>query len=214
MSEWARQDVSRRQAWAAPGGSHDRIIGLLRVALPMAIGVLAAFLVMAPLFDVGEMSFVLDKRKVDVAVERLRIERAQYRGTDTRGRPFQLTAGSAVQKSSAERIVQLQMLAAQLQMEDGPARLRANRGRYDLDAEQVAIDGPIAFRAASGYTLDTRDATVDLRNRRLRGTGAVTGTTPMGRFSGDRMEADLESRTVKLSGNAHLRIVPKRSNRP
>ncbi|TKD50981.1 LPS export ABC transporter periplasmic protein LptC [Sphingomonas baiyangensis] len=213
MSELARNTRSARQRWAAPGSSHDVLVKLLQVALPMAVGVLAAFLVMAPLFAGGDVSFVLDKNKVDVAQERMRIQAARYRGADDKGRPFQLNAGSAVQRSSAERVVALDDLAAGLRLSDGPATLRAQQGQYDMEREQVAIDGPIAFRAADGYALDTRDATIDLRERRLQSGTRVTGRAPQGTFSGDRLDADLDARTVKLSGNARLRIVPGNANR-
>ena len=209
MSDVARRMRTARQNWAAPGSSHDRVVGLARVALPMAIGVLAAFLVMAPLTTTGDVSFVLDKNKVEVAKERLRLTAAQYRGQDAKGQPFQLNAGSAVQKSSAEPIVQLRALTAGITLSDGPARLAADRGRYDMDTERVMVDGPIAFRASGGYRLDTSDAVVDLKQRRMESNGDVTGSVPQGTFSADRLRADLESRTVTLDGNARLRIVPR-----
>src|SRR3546814_3729029 len=105
MSEIARRQKTARQVWAAPGGSHDRVIQVLRVVLPIAIGVLAAFLVMAPLYMRGDVSFILDKNKVDVARQRMKLQSAVYRGEDSKGRPFVLAAGSAVQRSSAEPIV-------------------------------------------------------------------------------------------------------------
>jgi len=213
MSGLARAVRSERQIWAAPGGRHDRFVSLLQVALPMGIGVLAAFLVMAPLFAGGDVSFLLDKNKVEVAKERMKIASARYQGADAKGQVFQLTAGSAVQRSSAEPIVQLTQLAAQIQLPDGPAQLKANSGRYDMETEQVKVDGPIRFTAADGYVLGTRDATVDLKTRKLASGGAVSGSTPMGTFSGDRLTADLEARTVALRGNARLRIVPGRANR-
>ncbi len=188
------------------------MVRLLQVALPMAIGVLTAFLVMAPLFAGGDVSFVLDKNKVDVAQERMRIQAARYRGADDQGRPFALNAGSAVQKSSAERVVDLNQLSAGIRLSDGPATLRADRGRYDMVEDKVAIEGPITFRAADGYALDTRDATVDLRRRQLQSGSAVSGVAPQGTFRGDRLEADLEERTVRLQGNARLRIVPGNTN--
>ena len=211
MSDIARQERTRRQRRAAPGSAHDRLIALLMVALPISIGVLAAFLVMAPLFMRGDTSFVLDKNKVDVAQERMRLRAAEYRGQDARGQPFVIDAGSAVQKSSAEPVVQLQELAAGIRLPDGPARLTAPRGRYDMRSEQVDVLGPIQFRAANGYSLDTTNATVDLKTRRLQRGSAVTGTTAMGNFSGDRLDADLEARTVRLTGNARLRIDPART---
>lgn len=211
MSEIAVQERSRRKRWARPGSSHDRIVRTLLSILPAGIGVLGAFLVMAPLFMGGDVSFMLDKNKVDVASERLRIQSARYRGADAKGQAFVLQAGSAVQKSSAEPVVQMQELAAGIRLPDGPARLTAPRGRYDMRSEQVDVLGPIQFRAANGYSLDTTNATVDLKTRRLRSGGAVTGTTSMGNFSGDRLDADLEARTVRLTGNARLRIDPART---
>ena len=204
---------SQRRSWAHPGSSHDRMVRLSLVALPIGIGVLAAFLVTAPLLMGGDVSFVLDKNKVDIAPERLRIESAEYRGADTRGRPFHLHAGSAIQRSSAEPVVQLNDLSAEIRLEEGPASIRADRGHYDLNSQQVAVDGPLRFQTSDGYTLNTHDATVDLKTRRLQSGGAVSGNTPTGTFSANRLSADLERRTVSLDGNARLRIVPQRANR-
>ena len=203
MSEASRRagERSARQRWAAPGSRHDRVVAVARVVLPTAIGVLSAFLVMAPLTASGDVSFVLDKNKVEVARERLKIQRAQYRGQDDKGQAFELTAGSAIQRSSSEPIVQLRPL--------GQLQAGLQRGHYNMDSQKVAIDGPIAFTGAGGYKMDTSDATIDLTTRTMRSAGPVTGTVPQGRFSADRLSADLDSRTVTLNGNARLRIVPR-----
>ncbi|QNA86035.1 LPS export ABC transporter periplasmic protein LptC [Sphingomonas sp. So64.6b] len=211
MSEVAARIRSERQVWAAPGSSHDRVVTASRILLPVGIGILAAFLVMAPLTKSGDVSFLLDKNKVEVAKERLRIQQALYRGEDGKGQPFALTAGSAIQKSSREPIVQLKTLSAAISLPDGPATLIANKGNYNMNSEQVAVEGPIRFRAANGYQLDTHDATVDLKTRKLQSGSAVTGTVPQGTFSANGMKADLESHIVTLDGNARLRIVPGRN---
>ena len=213
MSEVAARLQSQKRSWAHPGSSHDRIVRLGLVVLPAGIGVLGAFLVVAPLFMGGDVSFVLDKNQVDIASERLRIEAADYRGRDAKGRPFRLHAGSAVQKSSAEPIVQLKDLSAQITLPEGPASLKADSGRYLMEREQVDVDGPIHFETSDGYTLQTHDATVDLRTRTMESDGGVSGRTPMGVFSGDKLTADLEKRTVSLDGNARLRIYPRQANR-
>jgi lipopolysaccharide export system protein LptC len=116
-----------------------------------------------------------------------------------------------VQRSSAEPVVEMNDLAARLQLPEGPATIRADQGRYDMAAERVRVEGPVAFRAADGYRLDTEDAVADLRTRRLTSTGAVTGATPQGSFSADTMRADLEGRVVRLQGNARLRIDPRQA---
>jgi lipopolysaccharide export system protein LptC len=211
MTAQARGMRSPRQQWARPGGRHDRLIRTSNWLIPASIGVLTAFLVMAPLTMAGDVSFVLDKNKVEVAKERLKLQSAKYRGTDSKGQPFELDAGSAVQKSSAEAVVRIQQMAAAIQLQDGPAHLTAPTARYDMDTEKVRVDGPIAVRAPNNYTLDTSSADVDLKTRQLTSTSPVTGTVRQGNFSANSMSADLESRTVRLNGNARLRIVPRQT---
>jgi lipopolysaccharide export system protein LptC len=141
MSEAALRERRRKQGWAAPGGFHDFFVGVLKVALPAMIGVLIAFLALAPLQKGREISFILDKSKVDVTRERLRVETARYRGQDERGRAFTLDAASAVQVSAEDPVVNLSDVQAKIQLEDGPASVQAREGRYDMDKEQVNVVG-------------------------------------------------------------------------
>ena len=211
MSEVAARVRSERRRWAAPNSSHDNVVAASRVTLPVMIGVLSAFLVFMPLQGGGDVSFLLDKNKVEVATERLRIQSAMYRGADRLGRDFSISADSAVQKSSAEPIVQLSGLAAQIGLSDGPATIRADRGVYDLRHEQVKIDSDVRVNAANGYTLTASNAVIDLKSRAMRSDTPVRGTLPQGVFSADRMSADLDRRVVRLDGNTHLRISPRRT---
>lgn len=206
MSLQADQQRSARQRWALPGGSHDRLIGALKTVLPIGIGVLAAFLATAPFTGSGEVSFVLDKNKVEVAKERMRVAEALYRGEDSKGQPFSLRAGSAVQKTSAVPIVDLNDMSARILLSDGPAVLDARRGRYDMQTEKVAIDGPVQFQSEGGYRLTTRDVSIDLKQRLMRNQGRVDGRMPVGTFSADHLEADMGQRTVTLNGRARLHI--------
>lgn len=213
MSEAASVIRKDRRGWAQPGSSQDRLVALLRVVLPVGIGVLAAFLVMAPLTMGSDSSFVLDKHKVAVASERLLVSNARYSGADDKGQPFEVSADSAVQKSSAQPVVQLSGLSARIHLADGPSTLKAPRGQYDLNAQKVAIDGPVALRSANGYTLNTSDVTLNLKTRSLDSQGAAKGDLPLGNFSADRLSADLDKHNVHLDGNVRLRIQPKAPNR-
>ncbi|WP_420144592.1 LPS export ABC transporter periplasmic protein LptC [Sphingobium sp.] len=206
MSVQADQQRDVRRLWAKPGGSHDRMVALLKNWLPVAVGVLAALLATAPFTGGDKVSFVLDKNKVAVAKDRMRLTEALYRGEDSKGQPFSLRAGSAVQKSSREPIVDLNSMSARILLSDGPAVLNAQKGRYDMDTERVAIVGPVQFEAAGGYRLTTRDVGVDLKTRRMKSAGRVDGRIPIGTFSGDHLEADMAARTVTLNGRASLRI--------
>ena len=207
MSELADRERVRKQGWAAPGGAHDLLVRFLKVALPAAIGVLLAYLALAPLSKTKEISFILDKNKVAVAKERMRVQAARYQGEDNRGRPFVINAQSAVQATSRDPIVDVRGMNAEIGLESGPATFAAERGRYNLERETIDVMGPILLTAADGYRLETRDVAIDLNARTMASDGRVDGRMPLGRFSADRLVANLSGRQVTLSGNARLHIV-------
>ena len=210
----AKARRSERQHWAEPGGSHDRMVAFLSRALPMGVGVLAALMVITPLSPRGEVSFLLDRNKVAVINERLRVDNALYRGADNKNRPFSLTAGEAVQRSSAEGIVRMNDVVARLLLDEGPARLVAQGGQYNIDNEIVAVRGPLRLTAADGYRMVARGVSLDLANKQLVGSGGGDGAIPAGTFSADRLNADLSARTITLTGNARLRMEPGKLRMP
>lgn len=204
----AKERRSKRQHFAVPGGSHDKLVSILGKTLPMGVGVLAALMVITPLSPRGEVSFLLDRNKVAVIDERLRVDNALYRGQDDRGRPFSLTAGEAVQRSSQEGLVRMKDLVARILLPEGPSKLAADTGQYDIDAETVDVDSQVRLTAADGYSMMARGVAVDLKARRMVGSGGIAGTIPAGTFSANRLEADLANRTLALDGNAKLRMTP------
>jgi lipopolysaccharide export system protein LptC len=206
MSAQASAQRSMRRHWAAPGGRYDRLLIWLKRLLPIMTGIVATLLVAAPFTHQSEVSFVLDKNKVAMASERLKVVEALYRGEDSTGRPFSLRAGSAVQKSSRDPVVQLTDLEARLQMPSGGALVTAGHGQYDMASEQVTVNGPIRFENGDGYRMVTRDVDIKLPQRTLRSRGPVDGRIPTGTFRADHLSADLEARTVSLDGRARLRI--------
>lgn len=198
----------KRRHFATPGGFHDRLIAFLAKGLPAAIGLIAAVMVLAPLSQRGEISFLLDRNKVAVTDERLAVDKAMYQGQDDDGRPFSLTAGSAVQASSTVPVVQMKTLVGKLMLADGPAQITAPSGSYNYNTDQVAVPGPVNFTASDGYQMVTNGVGIDLKARRLAGSGGVNGAVPTGTFSANRILADLGERTVTLEGNARLRMTP------
>lgn len=234
MSEAAIHQREVQEHWAEPGSRHDRLVRVLKIGLPSAVGVLAAFLLMAPLTKDQEVSFILDKNEVDSAPERMRIEAARYQGTDNKGQPFVIQADRAVQRSSDEPIVDIRGMLARLGLENGAATIQAGTGRYNLDRQQVQIAGPVRVSGPEGEQLLTRDVLVDLKNRTVSGGagagsgrsggveagslsgdlrsqqlglgGGVSGRIRLGEFQAGRVRADLGTRTIVLDGGARLKI--------
>ena len=169
---------------------------------------LIAVLALAPLDKKGDVSFILDKKKVENAPERMRVEAARYIGTDNKGQQFAMTANRAIQRSSDVPLVDISGMFARLDLAQGPLLIAANQGRYNLDTQQVAIDGPVQGRRAR--RLSARDARRDgrpeaapARQRAARSPGQMR----LGQFQAGQLSADLGERTVVLDGGARLKIV-------
>lgn len=205
MSKKADLERTQRQQWALPGGRHDRLIRLLRVGLPSTIGILVAILAFSPFTGTQELSFVLNKDEVNMSRERMRLIEALYRGEDSKGRPFSLRAGSAVQQTSAEPVLNMTALSARILLNDGPASILAQRGSYNLNRETMRVTGPLAVNSPD-YNMVASNVELSLKTKSLQSFGPVSGRTKVGTFRADRLQANLETRVVRLDGGVHLRI--------
>ena len=206
MATGATRQRPANRRWAEPGSAHDRLIKWTKIGLPAAAGVLLAVLAIAPLDRKGDVSFILDKKKVQSAPERMRVEDARYTGTDDKGQMFTIIAGRAVQPSSDTPIVDINDMYARLNLQQGPLVIAAGQGRYYLDTQQVAVVGPINVQGADGWQLKTEDVTVDLKQRQLASHGPAVGQMRLGQFRANQIRADLGSHTVVLDGGARLKI--------
>jgi lipopolysaccharide export system protein LptC len=108
----------------------------------------------------------------------------------------------------------MQDLVAQLLLRDGPARLTAEGGSYDIAAETVDVDGTVRLTANDGYTMTARGVSVDLKSRVMRGDDGVSGEVPAGTFTARTIRADLAARTIVLEGDARLTMTPGQLRMP
>jgi lipopolysaccharide export system protein LptC len=207
MSEAAHRKQEIKRHWAEPGSRHDAVIRAVKFGLPILIVGLVILLAIAPFEQRGDVSFILDKNEVEQARERMRVEQARYIGEDNRGQKFLIVADRAVQPSSNVPVVAREGGHARLDLSRGPLTIAALKGRYNLEREMVAVDGPIHIVGPDGYRLATRDVTVDLDKRTMNSTGQVSGTMPLGQFQAGSLSADLDERTVRLNNGVRLKIV-------
>jgi len=206
MSEAARRDLAVKRHWAEPGSRHDLFVRATKFVLPILIIGLLVVLAIAPFDKRGDVSFILDKNKVDAAQERMRVEAARYTGTDDKGQKFSISADRAIQPTSDRPIVDIEGMRARLALENGPLSIVALNGRYNLDRQKVSIDGPVRVAGPDGYRLETRDVGIDLKNRNLASRGRVAGDMRLGHFEAGRMTADLGTREVVLTDGVRLKI--------
>ena len=207
MSEAALRTRDVKRHWAEPGGRHDRVVRLAKFGLPVVVLGLVALLAIAPFDQRDDVSFILDKKGVDKATERMRIEQARYAGEDNKGNKFVITADRAIQQSSDIPVVAIQGMKAELGLAQGPLMIVADRGNYDLDTQMVQVNGPVRVAGGDGYRLSTSNVRVDMKQRQLASQGRVSGSMKLGQFEAGQMRADLGTRTVTLDRGVRLKIV-------
>ena len=207
MSEAALRTRDVKRHWAEPGGRHDRVVKLAKFGLPVVVLGLVAILVISPFDKRDDVSFILDKKGVDKATERMRIESARYSGEDASGNKFVIQANRAIQQKSDVPIVMIEGIMAQMGLAQGPLVINAERGNYDLDNQMVQVNGPVKVVGADGYRLETSNVQLDMKQHTLQSRGQVSGTMKLGTFEAGQMHADLGSRTVVLDHGVRLKIV-------
>ena len=207
MSEAALRKSAVKRHWAEPGSRHDRLVRLAKLGLPVLVLGLVAMLAISPFDKRDDVSFILDKKGVDKATERMRIEQARYAGEDNKGNKFMITADRAIQQRSDVPVVMIEGMMARLGLAQGPLLIAADRGNYDLDTQMVQINGPVRVAGADGYRLETSNVQVDMKQRTLQSQGRVTGAMKLGQFEAGQMHADLGTRTVVLDKGVRLKIV-------
>ena len=207
MSEAAIRTRDVKRHWAEPGGRHDRVVRLAKFGLPIVVLGLVVLLVVAPFDKRDDVSFILDKKGVDKATERMRIESARYAGEDNKGNKFVISADRAIQQRSDVPVVMIEGMRAQLALAQGPLMIVAKRGNYDLDTQMVQVNGPVNVVGGDGYRLATSNVAVDMKQRQLASQGRVSGSMRLGQFEAGQMRADLGTRTVTLDRGVRLKIV-------
>ena len=207
MSEAAARKSASKRHWAEPGSRHDRLVKLAKFGLPLLGILLIAVLAISPFDKRGDISFILDKKGVDKATERMRIESARYSGEDAKGNKFTITADRAIQQRSDVPVVMIEGIMAQMGLAQGPLTINAQRGNYDLDNQLVQVNGPVKVVGADGYRLETSNVRVDMKQHTLQSRGRVSGAMKLGTFEAGQMHADLASRTVVLDKGVRLKIV-------
>jgi lipopolysaccharide export system protein LptC len=206
MSGTHNLDLTFHRRGPRIGGGYDRFIALMKDALPIGALLLILALMILPFLQDREFSFILDKKKVAQAGERLRMEAPLYRGTDSQGRAFVLQAARAIQKSSSDPTLVLEKLKATLEMADGPAQLTAETGSFDLKRERLIVSGLIELKRTDGYRFTAQDVIVDLNSRTAWSTKSIEGDGPFGKFRAGSFRINLDETSLVFGNRASLRI--------
>ena len=168
----AVESRSRARLPPSPGGLARRrwVITATKFLLPAGALLLLASLALWPEFDRASEKR-LSMRGFGATVDGARVRNARYNGLDQRGRPFTVTAVTAIQRDP-EQVV-LDTPIADMTLENGTwLNLRAEKGVFMRKAEQLDLSGNVVLYRDDGMTLTTASATVEIK------AGAASSAEP------------------------------------
>ena len=185
-----------------------RIVGAMRLILPVSAALLLATLALWSRFGFDTNSFRLAMGALGMAsVDALAMANAHFEGIDDKKRPFTLSAERATQADKHADIIDLAAPQADITLEDGAwLSLTADSGRYRRQAQLLDLDGQVNLFHDQGYELHTRDVHIDLAKGSAASGNAVDGQGPAGELTAQGMEVTNGGNRIHFLGLSHMTL--------
>jgi lipopolysaccharide export system protein LptC len=171
----------------ARADAHSRVVGWLKVVLPLAaLAILSTLFLVARRID-PEAALPYAEVDVEDLAREPRMTAPAYAGKTSDGAALTLSAEEArpAAEGSAARAAGLRL---DLATPDGATtRLVAAEAVMEDATRQVLLSGGVTISTSSGYVLETTDMAVKLDRTGFESRSPVTATGPAGEIRADRL---------------------------
>ena len=187
---------------------HSRFVRWMRRAIPAAIIVVAAVIVIATFFNPFRLIgvFPIDIGKVSLSGTKITMEAPRLAGFTSDARPYELTARAAAQDLTKPELLELKGINAKVELNDGQrVQIKAINGLFDTKSEILKLRDEIILTTTTGYEGRLSEATVET------GTGHVVSDSPVemkllngGRLNANHLEIVDNGASIQFSGGVEL----------
>ena len=194
----------------AVAARHSRMVRILRVAVPAAVIVACASIVLVSIFNPFRMlmpKLPLEMGNLVVSGTKITMESPHLSGYSQDRRPYEVWAKTAVQDVTDPDHVALKTLRGKVLMEDqSTVTLEAVNGLMDTKQQLLDLHKDIYLQTTTGYEAWLSQAFVDM------GKGTVTSDEHVdvkwadGKISSDRMKMTGGGEVVRFEGNVVMNI--------
>ena len=174
---------------------HTRIVGWLKLALPLAaLAILSTLFLVADQIDPEDALPYAEVDVEDLAREP-RMTMPSYSGTTSDGGAISLVATEARPGSEAAG-ASAQAVRLELVTVDGATtRMEAAQADMDDTAREIVLSGGVTVTTSTGYSMTTAVVAAKLDRTSLESRAPVTATAPAGRLEAKEMELRQDNRT-------------------
>jgi lipopolysaccharide export system protein LptC len=198
------------EARFASAARHSRLVRILRVAVPAAVILSLAAIILVSVFNPFRMllpKLPLDIGNLVVSGTKITMESPHLSGYSPDRRPYEVWAKTAIQDVTAPDHVELQTLRAKVLMQDqSTLTLKALTGLMDTKQQQLDLRKDIYLQTTSGYEAWLSQAFVDMGKNTVTSDEHVDVKWEGGKLSADKMKITDGGDSVRFDGNVVMNI--------
>jgi lipopolysaccharide export system protein LptC len=198
------------EARFAVAARHSRLVRFLRIAVPAAVALSLASIILVSVFNPFRM--LLPKLPVDisnlvVSGTKVTMESPHLAGYSQDQRPYEVWANTAVQDVTDPDHVELHTLRGKMLMEDqSTVTLEAVNGLMDTKQQLLNLHKDIYVQTSAGYQARLSQAFVDMNKNTVTSDEHVDVKWADGKISADSIKITNGGETVRFDGHVVMNI--------
>ncbi|MEH2538805.1 MULTISPECIES: LPS export ABC transporter periplasmic protein LptC [unclassified Bradyrhizobium] len=200
------------EARFAAAARHSRMVRVLRVAVPAAVLLAMAGIVVISIFNpfriTGLSKLPVDMGNLVVSGTKITMETPHLAGFSTDQRPYELWAKAAIQDLANPDHVELQTLRAKVMMEDkSTVTMDARTGFFDSKQQMLDLRKDIFLQSSTGYEAKLSQAYVDINKGTVTSDEHVDVKLLNGTLIADRLRIINSGEIVRFEGNVVMNLI-------
>jgi lipopolysaccharide export system protein LptC len=200
------------EARFAAAARHSRMVRALRVAVPAAVLLALASIVLIQVFlnpfQTGLPKLPVDISNLVVSGTKITMETPHLAGFSTDQRPYELWAKAAIQDLTDPDHVELKTLRAKVMMEDkSTVTMDARTGFFDSKQQMLDLRKDIFLQSSTGYEAKLSQAYVDINKGTVTSDEHVDVKLLNGTLTADRLRIINSGEIVRFEGNVVMNLI-------
>ena len=195
----------------AAAARHSRMVRVLRVAVPAAVLLALASIVLIQVFlnpFKGVLKLPVDISNLVVSGTKITMETPHLAGFSTDQRPYEVWAKAAVQDLTTPDNVELQTLRAKVMMEDkSTVTMDARTGFFDSKQQMLDLRKDIFLQSSTGYEAKLSQAYIDINKGTVTSDEHVDVKLLNGTLTADRLKILNSGEVVRFEGNVVMNLI-------
>ena len=204
--------VTGMEARFAAAARHSRMVRVLRVAVPAAVLLAMASIVLISVINpfriLAPNNVPVDMSNLVVSGTKITMETPHLAGFSADQRPYEVWAKAAIQDLTDPDHVELRTLRAKVQMEDkSTVTMDARTGYFDSKQQMLDLRKDIFLQSSTGYEARMSQAYVDINKGTVTSDEHVDVKLLNGTLTADRLRIINSGEIVRFEGNVVMNLI-------